>query len=263
MIIWLNGVLADADRTRIDPADRGLTLGDGLFETMMARDGRILRLELHLERLRAGAAIIRLPLPQLPLPEMLTTTLEINKLNNAVLRLTITRGIAGRGILPPEKVKPTVMVTTTPLPSELPPATCIVSAVTRRNEFSPLCRVKSLNYLDNIMARMEATDQGADDALLLNTKGRAAESTVANLFIVKCGEIHTPPLAEGALPGTVRSEVMQMLQVRETCLSVEDIINADEVFLTNSLGVRPVVKLDGHAINQGSVASSLRSLFLI
>lgn len=259
MIIWLNNALTGSDAARIDPGDRGLTLGDGLFETMVARGGCIQRLDSHLERLRAGAAVIGLVLPDLAFSDLLAATLDANGLVDAVLRLTVTRGHSERGLLPPAATRPTVMVTAAPLPPKLPPARCIVATTTRRNEYSPLCGVKSLNYLDNILARMEAAGRGADDAVLLNTKGRVAETSVANLFIVKDGIIHTPPLAEGALPGTMRADVLNNTQSCETPLSVSDILAADEVFLTNSLGIRGVIELDGTDLGQGPLTVGLEA----
>lgn len=257
MVIWLDGALTDAGTARIDPADRGVTLGDGLFETIAVRGGCIQRLDSHLDRARAGAAIIGLVLPDVAYPAIFAATLGANGLTDGVLRLTITRGIAGRGLLPPDIVRPTIMVTASPASPAPGPARCIVAARTRRNEHSPLCRVKSLNYLDNVLARMEAQERGADDAILLNTAGRVAESSAANLFIVRNGALHTPPLAEGALPGTMRAEVLRLTGGVETPLSTDDVMEADEAFLTNSLGIRPIIELDGVAVRRGGVAESL------
>ncbi len=136
----------------------------------------------------------------------------------------------------------------------------MLATITRRNEHSPLCGVKSLNALDNILAKLEASDRGADDALLRNTAGRIAESSLANVFAVKGGIAHTPPLAEGALPGIMRGAVMARCRVRETPLAVEDLARADEIFLTNSLGIRPVVALDDRGFAPGPVAASLADL---
>lgn len=261
MRVWLDGALVAAEAARIDPGDRGLTLGDGLFETMLAVDGRVAHLEAHLRRLRAGAALLRLALPPLDWPAVLAATLEANGLTRAALRLTVTRGVAARGLLPPTPPPaPTVLVTAAAPPPDPGPARCVVATITRRNEHSPLCGVKSLNALDNILAKLEASDRGADDALLRNTAGRIAESSLANVFAVKGGIAHTPPLAEGALPGIMRGAVMARCRVRETPLAVEDLARADEIFLTNSLGIRPVVALDDRGFAPGPVAASLADL---
>ncbi|MEA4855265.1 MAG: aminotransferase class IV [Solidesulfovibrio sp.] len=261
MIVWLDGALVAAETARIAPSDRGLTLGDGLFETMLAQGGRVARLGAHLDRLRAGAALLRLALPPLDWPGITAATLAANGLDQAVVRLTVTRGAAARGLLPPAAPgAPTVLLAAAARPPQPPPASCVVATVTRRNERSPLCGVKSLNALDNVLARLEAADRGADDALLRNTAGRLAESTMANLFVVKGGQLHTPPLAEGALPGIMRAAVMARCRVRETRLSAQDVVRADEAFLTNSLGIRPIARLDGRAIGQGRVAAGLRDL---
>lgn len=245
MIIWLNGRLAHRDSIRIDPADRGLALGDGIFETMAAGREGIQWLDAHLERLRAGASTIGIPLPHLDFEAALAETLAANKLESAVLRLTVTRGIAGRGLLPPDPTIPTVLITAAPRSAAPPlPARCVTATVTRRNEFSPLSRIKSLNYLDNILARMEAEKRGADDAIVLNSKGRVAETTVANVFVMTNGTILTPPIEEGALPGIVRRMVIHHMVAREAPLSLDDLYGAEEIFLTNSLGIRPVVALD-------------------
>jgi len=130
--------------------------------------------------------------------------------------------------------------------------------VTRRNEHSPLARVKSLNYLDNILARREAAENGADDAILLNTRGRVAETTIANLFALIDGRVVTPSVAEGALPGIARGLILERLEVAERPLTLAELRRAGEIVLTNSLGVRPVVAVDGVPLTGGD--GLLRSL---
>ena len=155
--IHLNGRLVDACEARIDPADRGLLLADGLFETLRAYDGRLFCLNAHLARLAAGAAVLGLPAP--PLPEIAVAardTLAANGLADASIRITLTRGAGPRGLLPPTGVTPTLMVAAYPLPSSLPTAMSACLASIRRNEQSPLSRIKSLAYLENILALGEA-----------------------------------------------------------------------------------------------------------
>jgi branched-chain amino acid aminotransferase len=132
--------------------------------------------------------------------------------------------------------------------------------VTRRNEYSPLSRIKSTNYLDSILARDEAQRHGADDALLLNTAGHIAEATAANLFIVTQGQMLTPPLSDGPLEGTMREEVISAAAVRERSLSVADVTGADEVFLSNSLGLQPVIEIAGIPIGSGTPGPAYRAL---
>jgi branched-chain amino acid aminotransferase len=251
--VWLDGRLVAAAEARIDPADRGFLLGDGLFETMRARAGAVLRLNAHLARLRAGVTVLRIaPLPpDADIAAALDATLRANGLADAVLRLTVTRGPAGRGLPPPADARPTVLVTAAPPPASPDPARVVIARTTRRNENSPLCAVKSLNRLDDVLARVDAAERGADDALLLNNAGRLVESTVANLFAVIGGELVTPPLSDGALPGTVRAALIAGHGVVERPLTEADFAAADEAFLTNALGLRPVIACDGRPVGDG------------
>ncbi|MFG1478220.1 aminotransferase class IV [Xanthobacter sp. V4C-4] len=255
MKLYLNGALRDAADARIAPGDRGFTLGDGLFETLRVRDGRILRLDAHLARLEAGARVLGLPLPQLDLAAVLDDTRAANGLADAVLRLTVTRGEGPRGVLPPAAPQPTVLVTIAPMAPPPAAARLIVATSTRRNERSPLAGVKSLNYLDNILARQEAATAGADDAILLNTRDHVAETSIANVFAVIEGHLLTPPLADGALPGVMRAAVLALAGAERT-LSVDDLARAEEVFLSSSLGLRSVAELAGRPL--ASAATVLR-----
>ena len=253
-VIHLNGRLLPAADARIDPADRGLTLGDGLFETIRARDGHALRLSRHLARLRAGATVLGLEVPtsDRDLDRCLTETLAANGLGDGVLRLTLTRGPAGRGLVPRSPTSPTLMITASGYDSPGGPASAIIATVTRRNEHSPLAGCKCLNFLDNILARREAEKRGADEALLLNTAGRLAEASAANLFLVLGAELLTPPLDDGALPGVMRADVMERLGGRVCPLAPADLARASEAFLTNSLGIRPLTRVDGVPLGDGS-----------
>lgn len=257
MMVWLDGALVAADIARIAPGDRGFTLGDGLFETLAVQDGEIVRLPAHVARLAAGAQVLDLPLPAFDLPAIATALLQANGLRDAVLRLTLTRGAGPRGVLPPAQPTPTLLVTAAPLAPPAPPARLVVATVTRRNEHSPLSRIKSLNYLDNILARQEAQRLGADDALMLNTQGRVTESTIANVFLVRDGALLTPPVSEGALPGVMRGAILAH-GATERPLTLDDLAAATEIFLTSSLGVRSVRQLAGHALPSQAVAERLR-----
>jgi branched-chain amino acid aminotransferase len=176
----------------------------------------------------------------------ITAVLKANNLSDAVARLTLTRGVAPRGLAPASNLSPTLLITITSWPGSPPPARCVIAKSTRRNEYSPLARVKSLNYLDNILAQQEAMARGANEAILLNTKGCVAETTMSNLFVVKEGQIFTPPIQDGALPGIMRTAVLAAYpSCMEKLLLPEDIYNADGVFLTNSLGIRTLASLDG------------------
>jgi len=246
-LVWLNGDQVAADAVRIGPGDRGLLLGDGLFETMALTAGRVQRLDAHLRRLRAGAALLGIPVPlsDQAIADALVDLARANGLEEAALRLTLTAGPGPRGLLRAVDAAPTLMITAAPLPGPLPPARLIVARTTCRNERSPLSRVKSLNYLDSILARREAADRGADDAVMLNTAGRVAEATAANIFLqIDCGWV-TPPVEEGALPGTMRAAMMAAWQAVERPVTVQDLFRADAIVLTSALGLRHVAGVGG------------------
>ncbi len=254
MKVYLDGDLMAAAEARIDPADRGLTLGDGLFETIAVRGGKPARLDAHLARLRDGARVIGLdvPLSDRALAGAISEVAEANHIAEGVLRLTLTRGPGPRGVLPPDPARPTLLITGASLALDpAPPVTAVIAATTRRNEHSALSRIKSLNFLDGIIAAREAADGGADDALLLNGAGNLAEATAANLFLVIGGQAVTPPVADGALPGVMRADVIGGLGARERTLRPTELKDATEAFLTNSLGIRPLVAVDGQAIGDG------------
>ncbi len=264
--IWVNGELLPVGEASISSLDRGFTLGDGLFETMRVRDGEIVRLEKHLARLRQGADVIALSLPWTDddLGKEILQTLEINQMQDAFVRLTMSRGVPSeRGLLPDkEATNPSLVIQCGEFhgyPAELYQRgmRAIISAV-RRNEHSPLANVKSLNYLDNILARQEVAEKGADDALMLNTAGNIACASAANIFFVKDGTLITPPLSDGALPGTMRAYVMNELVPKHGLAVIERSIfpsekfDMDEAFLTNALmGVMPLVSVDGQNIGLG------------
>ncbi|MGO9986722.1 MAG: aminotransferase class IV [Rhodomicrobium sp.] len=252
MKVWLNGTLCESAEARIDPSDRGFTLGDGLFETIAVKGGKVRRLEKHLQRLARGCEVLRLPPAPGSLADAIAAVLNACGLQDAAIRITYTRGSGVRGLPIPETCTPTLLVTAGPMPPPRPPVHCIVATVTRRNEHSPLSRIKSTCYLDNILAREEARQRNAGDALLLNSAGNLAEATAANLFIVKDGEVLTPPLEDGALEGIMRAQIVAQTSASERTLCVRDMMEADEVFLSNSLGLQAVAALDGTEIGTGS-----------
>ena len=263
--IWLNDRLIAVDNAHISPLDRGFTLGDGLFETMRVRSGQVLRLESHLARLRRGAAVIGLSLSwtDTELEEAITQTLFANELQDAFVRLTVSRGVPSvRGLLPDSNASPTLVIQCGEFDGY--PAALyergmrVVTSSVRRSEFSPLANVKSLNYLDQILARQEAAAKGADDALMLNTAGNVACASAANIFFVKDDTLITPRLSDGALPGTMRAYVLDELAqqhglvVIERSISLTEIDEMDEAFLTNALmGLMPLVSVNDRAINAG------------
>lgn len=255
MKVFWGGQLVTASKARVDPADRGLTLGDGLVETIAVRDGRAARLHAHLIRLRDGADIIglKVPLGDQELGAAFQDVIEANGIGEGVLRLTLTRGPAPRGLLPPAPAQPSLLITGVAQDLTMAKAaTAVIATVTRRNEHSPLSGIKTIGFLDAIMAAREASTRGADEALLLNTAGNLAEATVANLFLVIDGGAVTPPVHDGALPGVMRAEVIKALAAAERTLKPADLAIASEAFLTNSLGIKPLVMVDGAPIGDGT-----------
>lgn len=252
--IWLNGALTTAERPRISARDRGFTLGDGLFETIWVRAGRPVALDRHFARLHQGLDLLQITLPwdDRALAAALETTVRANALPEAAVRLTVSRGTPeARGLVFTPGAPPTVVIDAHPwsgYPAALYSAgmRAIVSKV-RRNERSPLCRIKSLSYLDNVLARQEATEAGADEALLLNSAGALTGASAANLFLVLEDRLVTPSCASGALPGTTRAVICDELapaldwSVSEAALPAAALDRASEAFLTSALmGVMPL-----------------------
>ncbi len=265
--IWLNGALVPADEARIAPTDRGLLLADGLFETLLARRGRIIRLGRHIMRLLEGAAVIQIkpPFETRTLRAAARETLEANGLSGeerASLRITLTRGPAGRGVALPPDAAPTLMISAAAAPAPPASLSVIVSSVSKLAT-SPASPLKTLNYTDNVMARMEADAAGADEALMRSADGGIACATIGNVFVVKDGSVTTPPDDGSIRAGITRNDILALardadLSVSEADISMETLKAADEVFLTNSLwGICPVTTVDGTALPAGPITKKL------
>lgn len=249
--IYLNTAFLDMTQASINIADRGFLLGDGLFETLRADQGKIAYLKEHYARLaNAGQYLkIRLPASETSLRDICETLLEKNELTQtAALRITLSRGISERGIGLPTHEQSTLLITAV---SYTPPTKPMTACVTNilRNEHSPLCQLKTLNYLENILARQAAKDQGYDEGILLNTQQQIVETSVANLFFKIDGILVTPSLSSGALPGILRQQVLRHCEKHkiphtEKALSIEEIKTATHAFQTNSLiGLQPIVSI--------------------
>lgn len=260
--LMVNGKIVPLEGAHLNARDRGFMLGDGLFETIRVRNRQAVRYHYHVERLRAGAAVLGLPLPWQDgtLLTMIGRTLKVGALDEAVVRLTVSRGVAqGRGLLPEPDAAPTLVIHAAPYAGYAADLyergmRAVIASATRRNEHSPLAGVKSLNYLDNILARREAAAQGADEALVLDTAGHLAGASAANFFAIVAGRVVTPPRSCGALPGTVRRAVLDALgaQVEERAVTPSELLAADEAFLTNALmGIMPLTVVDGQTIGDG------------
>ncbi len=242
--------------------DRGLLLGDGLFETILALAGRPVAMEAHLDRLMAGCGSLGLPQPDRDQARALCLE-ALQALpqseGRAAIRLTLTAGSGGRGLDRPAQVGLRLLARAAPAPRPEGPARLRLSTV-RRNEGSPVSRLKSLSYLDNVLARQQAAP---DEALMLNNRGDLACAGAANLFWLSGQQLYTPAPDCGVLPGIVRAQVLALagrlgLEAREVHAEPQTLAAADGVFLTNSLiGVRPVVGLDGQTFAQSDLVSRL------
>jgi branched-chain amino acid aminotransferase len=258
MICWIDGRLQPIDAARVDPRDRGFALGDGVYETIRAKGGEILRLDRHFARLRNGLHVLSIPLTvdEAELTNAVEAVLAGNALTDGVVRLTVSRGVGARGLPPDPSAKPTAVITAAPYHAPTP-GRAMIATVTRRNALSPLSRIKTISCADSILARIEATGLGFDDAILLNGVGQVAEATAANLFAVIGGTLVTPPVADGALPGIMRATIAERVQVEERSLTARDLADASEVFLTTSLGIRPLVGVAERTLPAGPVATAL------
>ena len=245
-MLWFDGRLTPGP-VPFDLADRGLTLGDGVFDTALARHGRILFEAAHVARLSAATAALGFPVP----PERIATAMRALAAAEegplAAIRTTITRGAGPRGLAPPAEPRPVLWASAAPLPPALPFASLSLHPTDiRRNDTSPAARWKTLGYLDAVLAAAEARAAGFDEALFRNTHGRVACAGTGNLFAVFGTRLVTPPLSEGVLAGIVRAEVLGLapsleFTAEEQPLAFEEFLGADAVFLTNSLrGIAPV-----------------------
>jgi branched-chain amino acid aminotransferase len=259
--VFFQDKLLTVDKFSFDISDRGLLLGDGLFETMRSDNGQVIFLKHHWERLCHGLSVLEIPFSFSfeEVKSAVKMVLEANNLHkqSASLRLTVTRGKGPRGLVPQRASSGIFFLAAFPfIPSQKTFYTAKISSI-RRNEYSPLSRIKSLCYLDNILAKREAIKAERDEALLLNTKGKLVEASTANVFFLKEGCLYTADPLEGALPGVLRKIVLEM--AREISMPVvfrtffpKEIASLDEAFLTNSLlGIMPLVQIDDQEIGNG------------
>jgi branched-chain amino acid aminotransferase/4-amino-4-deoxychorismate lyase len=251
----------------IEAGDRGFTLGDGLFETVLAEAGELKQLRAHLDRLCAGCEALGLPAPDRGDAERaMKKALRDAGLGEAraAVRLTWTAGGGGRGLDRPEPLKPALVAMASASPRSAAPARLAVSQV-RRNDRSPASRLKTLSYLDNVLARREARAAGADEAVMLNTAGEVACAAAANLFWIAGGRIYTPHLDCGVLPGVTRARVIAAAAalgepVRAVRAGPEALEGPDAVFLTNSLiGLRPASAIGRRALSASPIVAALQA----
>lgn len=275
MIIYFNGRLISADDLVVSPLDHGFLYGHGLFETMRTYHGNLFKGEAHFKRLAAAAAILGWPeLPcQAEFTAAINSVLQHNNLQDASIRLTLSRGSGAARPDPASCGALTIAVFAAPLPPPLPPSGWSIATVNlRRNLSSPLVRIKSANYLDNILAKAEAKILGAQEAVMLNTDGFVAEGSMSNIFLVKAGRLITPDENSGILPGITRSTVIELAQTENIPIEIrrvkaEELDEADEIFLTSSImEVIPVRMINGRTVGNdvetpGVITVKLRELY--
>ena len=265
MKIYLDGKLVEKEKAVLSVFDHGLLYGDGVFEGIRTYDGLIFRLKEHVDRLykSADAIQLRIPLTKTKMMEAVIETLKANRLKDAYIRLVVTRGVGDLGLDPRKCKHPTVFIITHKIalyPEEFyEKGLEIVTATTRRNSPQALDpRIKSLNYLNNILAKIDAIESGTEEAIMLTTDEYVAECTGDNIFILKNGELLTPPVDIGALEGITRDAVIMLAKrsdvpFYEKMLRMEDVYAADEVFLTGTAAeIIPVVKIDERPIAGGT-----------
>ncbi len=264
MKIYLNGDLVNKEKAMVSVFDHGLLYGDGVFEGIRLYDGCVFKLNEHLERLEysAKAILLELPMDRLQLIDAVCDTCRANNLSNGYIRLVVTRGVGHLGLTPDGCGPPSVIIIADDI--QLYPENLyenglkIISVPTRRINASALPpAIKSLNYLNNILAKIEAKKVGFQEALMLNDKGEIAECTGDNVFVLSKGVLFTPPLDAGSLRGITRGAVMDIaselgIPCREQALTRYDLWTAEECFLTGTAAeVIPCVEVDHREVGNG------------
>jgi branched-chain amino acid aminotransferase len=262
--VYLNGKFVEQAQANVSVFDHGLLYGDGVFEGIRSYNRRVFKLPEHIGRLfeSAQTIMLKIPLGRAQLAEAVTQTLRVNRLDNGYVRLVVTRGVGDLGLDPRKCNSPTVFIIADKI--ELYPkrlyeqGLALITVATQRNVPEALNpQIKSLNYLNNILAKIEAINAGFEEALMLAPSGYVTECTGENVFLVKRRVLLTPPPYIGVLRGITRQTVMDLarrrrLDVHEDLLTRHDLFNADEVFLTGTAAeLVPVSKIDGRVIGQG------------
>lgn len=277
MLVYVNGHFVPKETASISVFDHGFLYGDGIYETLRAYNGKLFLISKHLGRLKhsADAISLKLPLSLDKIGEALYESLNVNKLSEAYVRIHLSRGPGEIGLDPALCRAPTMIIVTQPFkdyPAEFYEGGVAVAVVaTRRNHplaVSPV--IKSTNFLNNILAKIESLKAGAYEGIMLNWEGYVAEGTISNIFTVKHGVLHTPDLETGILEGVTRDLVLHLarkdrIPIKEAKLKPHDLTSADECFITNTtVEVLPVTRVDGAAIGSGKpgpVTTSLREAY--
>ena len=273
MKIYIDGKFYDEKNAKISVFDHGLLYGDGVFEGIRAYHGRVFKLKEHIDRLfySAKAILLNLPMTHGQIVEATLETCRRNRIRDGYIRLVVTRGAGTLGLNPNRCKKPSVIIIADKIqlypPAMYEEGMAIVTVATTRNQINSVNpAIKSLNYLNNILAKIEANNAGVEEAIMLNGEGFVAECTGDNIFIIKGAQLFTPPLSAGALYGITRGVVMELarqagLQVGEPNLTRYDMFNADECFLTGTgAELIPVVKIDGRIVGHGKPGPTTKML---
>ena len=273
MKIFIDGKYVDERNAKVSVFDHGLLYGDGIFEGIRAYNGRVFKLKEHIDRLfySAKGILLNIPMSHADLVAATVETCRRNKIRDGYVRLLVTRGVGTLGLNPNRCKRPSVIIIADKIqlypPEYYQRGLAIITVPTMRNLHSALNpAIKSLNYLNNILAKIEANNSGCEEAIMLNAEGFVSECTGDNIFIVKENHLMTPPLSAGALYGITRRVVMEMgqesgLTVTEPNLTRYDLFNADECFLTGTgAELIPVVKIDGRVIGTGKPGAVTQKL---
>lgn len=259
--VYINGALVPTDQAMVSAFDRGFMRGDGLFETIRAYDGNAFMVDDHLARLDRGFEVLRFPVrsADLNLKAAIEETLRASGLKSARIRVQVTRGAGSTEFTTQADTEPTVVISAQPT-ADKPwpsPLKAIIPTI-RRDEKSPLSKVKTINYVPSLLARMEAEDQDADEAIFLNYAGYVAEGCASNVFMVQSGVLITPDLDSGVLSGITRKVLIEIAQsldmpFEERPILPTQLAAADEIFMTSSVReVAPVCLLNGKTVGIGT-----------
>ncbi len=273
MNIYIDGKYYSENNAKVSVFDHGLLYGDGIFEGIRAYNGRVFKLKEHIDRLfySAKAILLTIPMTHAEIMKAVVDTCRRNQIKDGYIRLLVTRGVGTLGLNPNKCKRPSVIIIADKIqlypPEYYQKGLEIITVPTVRNLHSALNpAIKSLNYLNNILAKIEANNSGCEEAIMLNSEGFVAECTGDNIFLVNGNHLVTPPLSAGALYGITRGVVMDLAResgmiVSESNLTRYDVFNAEECFLTGTgAEVIPVVKVDGRVIGQGKPGATTRSL---
>jgi branched-chain amino acid aminotransferase len=274
LVVWGGNELVDVQDAKISVFDHGLLYGDGVFEGIRIYGGKIFKEAEHIKRIFESAKAIRLEIPMSParISSAMHQTMEANGIEgDGYIRLVVTRGVGLLGISIKHTAQPTLFVIADKI-ALYPPEVyerglhCIVASLARNHANTTSPRVKSLNYLNNIMAKAEAHDAGADEAIMMTLEGHVCECTGDNIFLVRNGEIFTPPTSEGILEGITRDVVMELarkrgIPVHEKILVRHDLYIADEVFGSGTAAeIVPITEIENRPVGDGKPGPVTRKL---